>query len=466
MVALVVLAVPPILTNAYVAVDGVDPDVVEAARGMGMRRTQVLWQVELPLALPLIFAGIRTAAVYVVATATLAAIAGGGGLGDIIVNQASYRCPGRPRRRYCVAALALLADVRARRASSGLSARAGSAPARASSPTWPRAALGQGLRKVQSAAGPSQGPGKEGEVIRKHTRRPSRPPSASRSASRIVLGGLAAGARAAPAAQPTVKLGTKNFTEEYILGQLYKQALEAKGFKVAYHENIGSTEIIDKALTSGQINVYPEYLGTLLSVIFHKTSVPKNPAAALAQAKALDEKRGFTLFTPTPFFDTDAMGVLNATAKKYSLKTIARHQEDPGLSICGSPEFQTRYAGLLGLKQAYGITKVEVRAAGRHLRLRGDGRKKCIVGDVFSTDPQLARPSKYTVLDRPEGDLQRAVADGRAGREHEARQGARLEVPPGDGRRLGEADAARDDRDEQGGRDRQEVAGRRSPRRS
>jgi osmoprotectant transport system permease protein len=75
LIALVVLAAPPMLTNAYVAVDGVDPSAVDAARGMGMRPLDVLLRVELPLALPLIFAGIRTAAVYVVATATLAAVA-------------------------------------------------------------------------------------------------------------------------------------------------------------------------------------------------------------------------------------------------------------------------------------------------------------------------------------------------------------------------------------------------------
>jgi osmoprotectant transport system permease protein len=110
MFALVVLAVPPMLTNAYVAVDEVDRDVVQAARGMGMRERDVLFRVELPLALPLIFAGIRTAAVYVVSTATIAAIAGGGGLGDIIVNQASYRFEGVLGAAYCVIALAFLAD--------------------------------------------------------------------------------------------------------------------------------------------------------------------------------------------------------------------------------------------------------------------------------------------------------------------------------------------------------------------
>src|SRR5215212_3006387 len=111
MVALVVLAFPIVLTNAYVAVDGVDPDAVEAARGMGMRAREVLWQVELPLALPLIFAGIRTAVVYVIATATLASVAGAHSLGDVIVDQATYRLPGVLGAAICVALLALLAEL-------------------------------------------------------------------------------------------------------------------------------------------------------------------------------------------------------------------------------------------------------------------------------------------------------------------------------------------------------------------
>jgi osmoprotectant transport system permease protein len=93
-IALVALALPPILTNAYTAVDQVDPDAVEAARGMGMSELQLLKVVELPLSWPLIFAGIRTAAVYVIATTPLAAIAGGGGLGDVILNQATYGLEG------------------------------------------------------------------------------------------------------------------------------------------------------------------------------------------------------------------------------------------------------------------------------------------------------------------------------------------------------------------------------------
>jgi osmoprotectant transport system permease protein len=110
-IALVVLAVPPILTNAYVAVDGVEADAVEAARGMGMTRSQIVLRVEIPMALPLIFAGIRTAVVFVIATATIAAVAGGGGLGDIIVSQSSYGLEGVVGAAICVSLLALAADA-------------------------------------------------------------------------------------------------------------------------------------------------------------------------------------------------------------------------------------------------------------------------------------------------------------------------------------------------------------------
>jgi osmoprotectant transport system permease protein len=110
-VALVVLAVPPILTNAYFAIDGVDRDAVEAARGMGLTERQVLLQVELPLGLPLVLAGVRIAAIFVIATATIASIAGGGGLGDIIVNQATYGLAGVIGASLCVSALAFAAAL-------------------------------------------------------------------------------------------------------------------------------------------------------------------------------------------------------------------------------------------------------------------------------------------------------------------------------------------------------------------
>ena len=111
-VTLVILAVPPIITNAYVAVDSVEPDAVDAARGMGMRPWQVLTKVELPLALPLIFAGLRTASVYVVGTSTIAGVAGvDGTLGDVIFNRPSYGIPGLIAAAMIIAVLALAIEL-------------------------------------------------------------------------------------------------------------------------------------------------------------------------------------------------------------------------------------------------------------------------------------------------------------------------------------------------------------------
>jgi osmoprotectant transport system permease protein len=109
--ALVVLAVPPILTNAYFGIAGVDRDVVEAARGMGLTERQIVLRVELPLGLPLVIAGVRIAAIFVIATATIAAVAGGGGLGEIIVDQASYGLAGVVAASLCVSALAFVAAL-------------------------------------------------------------------------------------------------------------------------------------------------------------------------------------------------------------------------------------------------------------------------------------------------------------------------------------------------------------------
>jgi osmoprotectant transport system permease protein len=110
-VALVILAVPPIITNAYLGVDGVDRDLVDAARGMGMSEWEILTRVELPLAVPLIFAGVRTAAVFVISTTTIASLAGfSGSLGDIIANETSYHFSGVLGAAICVAGLALAVE--------------------------------------------------------------------------------------------------------------------------------------------------------------------------------------------------------------------------------------------------------------------------------------------------------------------------------------------------------------------
>jgi osmoprotectant transport system permease protein len=112
LLALVVLAVPPIITNCYVAVDQVDRDLVDAARGMGMTGWEVLRQVELPLGVPLIMAGVRTAALFVVSTTTISALTGySGSLGDVINNETSYHLAGVLGAAICIAVLALVVEA-------------------------------------------------------------------------------------------------------------------------------------------------------------------------------------------------------------------------------------------------------------------------------------------------------------------------------------------------------------------
>ena len=111
LIALVLFALPPLITNTYVGITEVDADIVEASRGMGMGEGKVFTSVELQLAMPVIMTGVRLALVQVWATATIAAIAGGGGLGDIIVNQASYRLAGVVGAALCVCLLAFAVDA-------------------------------------------------------------------------------------------------------------------------------------------------------------------------------------------------------------------------------------------------------------------------------------------------------------------------------------------------------------------
>jgi glycine betaine/choline ABC-type transport system substrate-binding protein len=116
-------------------------------------------------------------------------------------------------------------------------------------------------------------------------------------------GGKEKGPEGKPGAgRPPVTLGSKNFTEQFVLGQLYKQALEARGFRVTLKNNIGSSEITDKALTSGKIDAYPEYTGTILSTVAGRSQRPTSAKQAYRQAKRFEQRRGFTLTKPTPFF--------------------------------------------------------------------------------------------------------------------------------------------------------------------
>jgi osmoprotectant transport system substrate-binding protein len=200
--------------------------------------------------------------------------------------------------------------------------------------------------------------------------------------------------------KPAVTIGDKNFTEQYVLGELYAQALRAKGYTVKIKSNIGSSEIIDKALTSGKLDLYPEYTGVILSELAHATKRPGSPDEAYAKAKQFEEGRGFTMLDKTPFFDSDALAVKPDFATKNSLASVADLKKlGSSLRLGAPPEFKTRFEGLIGLKKSYGVTPAfKPLAIGLQYKALDTG--KIDVADVFTTDGQLQN-GKYTVLKDP-----------------------------------------------------------------
>jgi osmoprotectant transport system substrate-binding protein len=204
--------------------------------------------------------------------------------------------------------------------------------------------------------------------------------------------------------QPAVVLGTKNFTEQYVLGELYKQALEAKGFEVTLKSDIGSTEIIDTALTSGEINMYPEYTGTSLTVVFGQEGSGATAEETYERAKAAYEERGQTLLAMTPFSDSDAIAVLKETADEHGLATLADLKKVPNLRLGGQPEFVTRSQGLPGLKENYGVTNVRFIPFAGISPYEALDQKTVDAAAIFSTDPPLAS-GKYVVLEDTEAQF-------------------------------------------------------------
>jgi osmoprotectant transport system substrate-binding protein len=204
--------------------------------------------------------------------------------------------------------------------------------------------------------------------------------------------------------KPAVTIGDKNFTEEFILGQLYAQALEAKGYTVKLKPNIGGSEIIDKALTSGQIDMYPEYTGEIVLTIGGDTKAqPKSAQETYQRAKTFEESRGFTLLNVTPFYDTNEMAVKPAFAAQYHLTTIGDliHVGDKGSKVVygDTPENKGRYAGLVGLQKAYGLTNVQFKSLAIGLQYQAIEQGAVNMADVFSTDAQLQQTHLVILTD-------------------------------------------------------------------
>ncbi len=195
-------------------------------------------------------------------------------------------------------------------------------------------------------------------------------------------------------------MGTKDFTEEFIVGQLYRQALAAKGCAINYKENIGATEIVDRALTSGQIDAYPEYTGESVATVAKINATVSSPREEYLLAKAFYAKRGQVMSDITPFFDTDAIAVLKSYAKKYGLVSTADLKKIPHFTFGARPEFLNRQQGVAGMKRVYGIKNFTFQslALGIAYQALDSGAVNAI--DAFTTDPQLAS-GKYAVLKDP-----------------------------------------------------------------
>jgi glycine betaine/choline ABC-type transport system substrate-binding protein/ABC-type proline/glycine betaine transport system permease subunit len=390
--AMVLLAVPPIFTNTYVGVRQVEPDIVDAARGMGLSERQLTLNVELPLALPLIFGGIRTSVVNVLATATLGPYVGVDTLGVPIINANVHGDAGRLGTALLVALLAITAEL--------------------SFSALQRAVTPRGLKLSQQTPTP-----------RRNRRMRSR--SVLALLAFVVLAfGLAAcgsdddnnggstdsGAAAATtttpagdskviqsnpdnAGKPTITIGSKNFTEEFILGEIYAQSLKAAGYKIKKQLNLGSEQIALKALKSGSVDAYPEYTGTALTSFFKvkNEDVPKDAQQAYQMTKDEFAKLGFTAMTPTPFTDSNGFAMTQEGAAKAGnvTKLSDLKAKASTLTLAGPPECAQRLDCKLGLEQVYGLKFKDFKSvdlAKRHEVLKNG---QADVSLVFTTDGQI-----------------------------------------------------------------------------
>jgi len=221
---------------------------------------------------------------------------------------------------------------------------------------------------------------------------------AALAAAAVGCGGDDKGTKTVPL--PTITIGTKNFTEQYILGELYARTLRKAGFRVNLKSDIGSSEIIDKALTAGSLDMYPEYTGVLLSEIAGDRRRAGTAGAAYRRAKAFEEKRGFTLLAPTPFTDSNALAVLPAYARTHKLRSIADLHKVPGVKIGALPEFQTRFEGSVGLRSVYGLDRFRVVPLQFPARYGTLDKRKVDALAVFTTEGQLSA-GRYRVLGDP-----------------------------------------------------------------
>ena len=310
-VVLILYGLLPILRTTIAGLNGIDPSIREAGVAMGMAPGELLWQVELPLALPSIVAGVRVAAVVGVGSATIAAAIGAGGLGDFIYRGLSMV------DTTVILAGAIPAALLALAVDGGL--------------LWAERQLS----------------------ARRHSR--SRRLSAGIGAVVIAVVVFTSGALASRSGGAIV-VGSKNFTEQVILGELVAQAIERDtGLPVQRRLNLGGTLICDRALLGGDIDVYVEYTGTSLTAVFHQP-LSTDPKTVFATVRDLYARTGRTLLPPLGFDNTFAILVRGRDARERGLRTIEdAARESPRWRAGFGYEFLERPDGYPGLARTYGL---------------------------------------------------------------------------------------------------------------
>ncbi len=309
LVALILYALLPIVRTTSAGLRSIDSAILEAADAMGMTARQRLWRVELPLALPSIIAGVRVSTVVGVGTVTIAAAIGAGGLGEYIYRGLSM-----------VDATVILAGA------------------------IPVAALAIVFDGLLFAAARSW-------TSRSMRRRWAVPAAAGGVA--LLAAGIAA---AGYSGEERIVVGSKNFTEQVILGEMMAQAIERyAGLPVDRRLNLGGTFICDRALQTGDIDLYVEYSGTALTAVF-KRPVQRDPAAVLETVRSSYADTGRTMLAPLGFNNTFAILVRGADARSRGLTTISQlAAHAPGWRAAFGYEFLEREDGYKGLASTYGL---------------------------------------------------------------------------------------------------------------
>ncbi len=211
--------------------------------------------------------------------------------------------------------------------------------------------------------------------------------------------------RDAANSEVALTIGSKNFTEQKVLGEIYAQALGAAGYDVSTQLNLGDEKTALKALEGGDISAYPEYTGTALLSFFGVTAdnLPSDEGKAFEEAKAGFAKKNLTALPPTPFVSSNEVAVTKETADKLGLEKISDLEgKSQDLTLYGSPECRQRLDCKLGLEQVYGLKFkkfVPVDIALRHEVLK---KGQADVSIVFTTDPQNKREG-FVLLEDDKG---------------------------------------------------------------